>query len=125
MIENELVTLLAGSGVGIEPAPLADDATLPYSTFSIVSDVPESHQDNASYPKRIRLQVDSYAVKRLDARARDKAIEAVLNGYKGTLGVYRIGGIWRENRFEQFEEAIERRRVTSDYVIRVDNEVQT
>jgi hypothetical protein len=75
-------------GERIHPVRLPQTCVWPAVRMEVVSSLPEDVADGASALKRTRLQVDAYALRVEDAHSVADAIEAeaVLGGYRGTVG---------------------------------------
>lgn len=100
---NSLVAKGAKGGVSDE---LDKDSPLPSWTYKIVSEVPEYALQGEEFPFR-RLEIRAYGSSAADAVLLGKAIDVVLQGYRGVLpdpDATNISSCLRSDRSSGFDD---------------------
>lgn len=106
-------------GERISPAPLPQAETLPAITYQDITAVPTYTNDGESAHVRARYQINVFARKRQDARRVAEAVRCVLAGYRGVMGLRRIGGVFRLNSFINYEPETSLYQAHGDYELHI------
>ncbi|MEQ8251576.1 MAG: DUF3168 domain-containing protein [Oceanibaculum nanhaiense] len=104
-------------GDRIYPLVLPQNSGLPAATYQRIGGERFYDLDGGARPKRVTLQLDSWAADYAGAKALAGAIESVLDGYAGPMGdlVVSRSVILRED--EEHEDQTKLWRVSVDYQI--------
>lgn len=114
-------TVAALVSTRIYPRTAAQNASLPYVTYFIVSVNPTDTKDRPSPVDAIRVQVDCYATTYAGAEALNGAVRDALDNYTigTTVGGIKTDGIKYETENDALEEEVDIFRKSADYSIRV------
>jgi hypothetical protein len=109
---SDAVTALVGDRIFPNMAP--DGVSSPRIVYSVVSDVPENSLDGevGKRLRRLRLQVDCYAVRHDTAEQLAEAVDEVL----GNLDSPSLSG-WRENSIDMYDDIAKLHRVLQEYTV--------
>jgi hypothetical protein len=124
MIESELRTyLLAQSGIAaligtrVYPMKLPQSPTLPAITYQRVSGSRVQSLTGPSGMAHPRIQVDCWAASYDGAKALAAEVQDDLDGYRGTMGTTRVGGVIVYGDRDWYEPDVDIYRVTIDITI--------
>lgn len=98
----------------IFPAVAPQGAAAPRIVYTVVSDVPQNTLDGSAETRlrQIRLQVDCYAAKYVDAENLADAVDAVI----GNLDAPGLSA-WRENSTSLYDDEAELHRIMQEYTV--------
>ncbi len=115
LVAQPAVSALLGNR--LYPLVLPQNGRLPAATYQRVSGERNYDLDGSTGPKRVTLQLDSWAEDYAGAKALAAAIESVLEGYTGPMAGLTVSRsvILRED--EDYEDQTKRWRVSVDYQI--------
>lgn len=86
--------------------------SLAYWVFDNDTDIT---QDGPSGLKESLVMVDAYSQDQDEAVAIQAAVEAILSGYKGTVGTIQIQGIFNERETDLYDDSVKAFRVSQIY----------
>lgn len=126
MEESLAALLLADTGVAalagkqIAWGKAGQTVTPPYAVLNVITGLRDTTHDGPSGLKMGRVQIDCYGTTPLQARTLARAVEAKLNGFKGTQGGTIFDGIFFDSERDGYEDSAtpdKRHRVSTDYLI--------
>jgi hypothetical protein len=120
---NAGVAAIATAGGGFFDA-LPKDFPLPSWSYRIVSDPVSYELTGPVSLGSTRIQIDCYGANGADAILLAKAIDAVLNGYRGTMtdpDATFVQGCFRTNKIDFFDDEARNYRRMLEYVICADS----
>jgi hypothetical protein len=132
MIEQGLALLVQGNGAvaaiaaagGGFMGTLPKDFTLPSWSYVIVSDPVDYELTGPVALGSTRIQIDCYGANGADAIRLAKAIDAVLNGYRGTMtdaDSTFVQGCFRTNKIDFFDDNARNYRRMLEYLFCADS----
>lgn len=103
----------------VYPVQAPQNPTYPLVTYQRISAVRVRSVDGPSGLAQPRIQVDAYATTYAGAKALAAAIRGALDGYRGTAGGVRVGGVSLLSDIDFFEEDVDPKlyRVSMDYLV--------
>jgi hypothetical protein len=120
---NAGVAAIAAAGGGFLDT-LPKDFPLPSWSYSIVSDPVDYELSGPVSLGSTRIQIDCYGATGADAIRLAKAIDTVLNGYRGKMtdpDTTNVQGCFRTNKIDFFDDAARNYRRMLEYVFCADS----
>lgn len=115
------VTALVGSGSNarIYAMTAPQRVTTPYVTYQRISGERWRTMDGPTGMAQPRIQVDAFATTYAGTKALGTAVRQALDGYRGTIGGVRVGGIAIMTDMDLYESDVDPKlyRVSMDFMV--------
>lgn len=123
-IEASLYTILSGAGgvtalagTRIYPLLIPQEAALPALAYQRISGRRTMAHDGPITLTRARVQITCVAETYSQAKSLAAAVQAALDGYRGTVGSHAILHAFLDNDLDEYGETTELPAVRQDYLI--------